>query len=384
MMSMTDVTLDPERQEQAKKYARVRRRLMLVELIMGGFYAVVWLVFGWSWELRDLLLSITDNKWVLVAGFGLVFGGIYFVITLPISYYSGFVLPHRFELSTQSNKGWVIDLIKGLAISILLGGILLEIIYSLLRVAPVTWWIWVAIVLLLFNIILANLAPLILFPIFFKFVPLEDEHADLVERSMHLAERAGTYVRGVYKFDMSRRTKAANAGLTGLGKTRRIILGDTLIDEFMPDEIETVLAHELGHHVNKDIPLSIFMESVITLVGLFLAYLALSWGTEALGFEGPADVAAMPLFVLVMGAYGLVTMPLGNVYSRWRERLADAYAVKITGNGTAYASALTRLANQNLADADPEPWVEFLLYSHPALGKRIAFAESIGETLNSN
>ena len=321
------------------------------------------------------------EKWLLVAGFALVFGGIYYLITLPISYYSGFVLPHRFDLSTQSNRGWVVDQLKGLILALLLGGFLLEIIYLLLRVAPHTWWLWAALILLIFNVILANLAPVILFPIFFKFIPLGEEHKELVDRLMRLADRAGTFVKGVYQFDMSRRTKAANAGLTGLGNTRRIILGDTLIAEFTPDEIETVLGHELGHHVHKDILLGILVESVITLVGLFFANMIMNWGTLKLGFSGPSDVAAMPLLILVMGAYGLVTMPLGNAYSRWRERLADTYAVEITGNGIAYASALTRLANQNLAEADPEPWVEFLLYSHPALSKRIAFARSSSTAL---
>jgi STE24 endopeptidase len=193
---------------------------------------------------------------------------------------------------------------------------------------------------------------------------------------MRLAEKAGARVRGVYRFDMSRRTKAANAALAGLGNTRRIILGDTLLDEFTDDEIETVLAHELGHHVHKDIPLGILVESIVTLVGMYLASLGLRWGASAFGFNGPADIAALPIFAIVMGAYGLVTMPLGNAYSRWRERHADEYALQATGRGDAYAAALVRLANQNLADADPEPWVEFLLYSHPALGKRIEMARS--------
>lgn len=375
-MSTADVALDPERQSQAKEYARIRRRLLLVELLIGGLYAVFWLVFGWSSILKDSLLSITSNDWILVAVFALVFGGCYILISLPISYYSGFVLPHRYGLSTQTLKSWISDQVKGLGISLLLGGLIIEIIYALMRYAPETWWIWVALVLLLFNVILANLAPIILFPIFYKFNPLDDEHEELVERLMNLAKRANTDVKGVFKFDMSRRTTAANAGLAGLGNTRRIILGDTLIDEFTTDEIETVLAHELGHHVHKDIPISILVESLITLIGLYLAYLALAWGTDTLGFNGSSDVAAMPLFILIMGAYGLITMPLGNAYSRWRERLADAYAIDITGKGAAYAAALKRLANQNLAEADPEPWVEFLLYSHPALSRRIAFAES--------
>jgi STE24 endopeptidase len=183
-------------------------------------------------------------------------------------------------------------------------------------------------------------------------------------------------VRGVYKFDMSRRTKAANAAVTGLGNTRRILLGDTLIDEFSPEEIETVLAHELAHQVHRDIPLGILIESLITLGGLYLAALVLNWSVIALGFNSIADVAALPLFGLVMGLYGLIIMPLGNAYSRLRERRADEFALRITGNGEAYASALTRLANQNLAEADPEPWVELLLYSHPALSRRITMAEN--------
>ncbi|MCK5314891.1 MAG: M48 family metallopeptidase [Anaerolineales bacterium] len=373
---MSEMTLDPERQEQAKEYARIRRRLMLVDLALGGLYAIIWLLSGWSVDLRDYLLQWTDNVWLLVAGFVLIFGGIYFLIDLPLGYYSGFVLPHRYGLSTQNLRGWVVDLVKGVLLGGALGLLVIEIIYYVLRVSPDLWWLWAGLILLIFTVLLANLAPVLLMPLFYKFVPLEEEHADLVDRLMKLAERAGTHVRGVYQFDMSRRTKAANAAIAGLGNTRRIILGDTLINEFSADEVETILAHELGHQVHRDIPIGILVESVITLGGLYLASLGLGWGVEVFGFEGVSDIAAFPLFGLVLGAYGLVTMPLGNAFSRWRERRADEYALRTTGNGGAYASALTRLANQNLAEVDPEPWVEILLYSHPALNKRIAMAEN--------
>jgi STE24 endopeptidase len=370
------IKLDPGRQEQAKEYNRIRRRLMVGDLVIGGLYTLAWLLLGWSEVLRDALLRLTNNDWLLVAGFAAVFGGFYLLINLPLSYYSGFVLPHRYEMSTQSLKGWVVDQIKGFLVGGVLGLLLLEVIYAVLRAFPDTWWLWAAGILLLFSVLLANLAPILLMPLFYKFVPLGEEHADLVERLMRLADAANTRVQGVFKFDMSRRTKAANAGLTGLGNTRRILLGDTLIDEFTADEIETVLAHELGHHVHKDIPLGMAFETALTLVGLYLASLVLSWGASIFGFISPSDVAAMPLFVIVMGIYGLVTMPVGNAFSRWRERRADEYALQVTGKGVAYASALTRLANQNLSEVDPEPWVEFLLYSHPALGKRIAMAEA--------
>lgn len=376
--SMSVVTLDLERQKQAKQYARIRRRLFLIDLGIGAVYALTWLVLGWSSTVRVTLASVlpTGNEWLLVAGFGAVFGAGYYLLNLPLSYYAGFLLPHRFALSTQTQRGWVVDQIKGAAVAVVLGGIVLQVIYALLRLAPQTWWLWAAAVLLLFNVVLANLGPILLLPLFYKFVPLEDDHAELTRRLLGLAERANTHVRGVFRFDMSRRTKAANAALTGLGNTRRIILGDTLLEEFTPDEIESVLAHELGHHVHRDIPIGILVESVLTLAGLYVASLLLQWGALTFGLGTPADIATLPVFALAMGTFGLITMPLGNSYSRWRERRADEYALQMTTNPVAFASALTRLANQNLSDVDPEPWVEMLLYSHPALGKRIAMAQA--------
>jgi STE24 endopeptidase len=371
---MEQPVLDPERQKQASEYARISRRLFLLDLAFGGLYVVAWLAFDWSAGLRNFLLGWTANDWLLVIGYAVVFGGIYYLLNLPLSYYEGFILPHRYGISTQTLAGWVSDQVKGALLAGVLGGLLLEIIYYVLRLAPHTWWLWAAGILLLFSVLLANLAPVLLMPIFYKFAPLGDEYADLADRLMRLADRAGARVRGVYKFDMSRRTTAANAALTGLGNTRRIILGDTLLNEFTSDEIETVLAHELGHHVHKDIPMGILLDSLFTLAGLYLANLILQLGVRIFGFQGPADIAALPIFALAIGAFGLITMPLTNGFSRWRERRADEYALQSTGKPQAFASAMTRLANQNLAEADPEPWVEFLLYSHPALGKRIAMA----------
>jgi STE24 endopeptidase len=371
----TPVSLDPERQQEAKAYARISQRLLAVEVALSALYTAAWLFLGWSTWLKVLLAGLTTSVWLLVAGFGLVFGAAYYLLELPLSYYAGFVLPHRFHLSTQTVMGWIGDQVKGTLLAAVLGGALLEAIYAVLRATPDGWWLWAGGLMLLVDVVLTQLAPVLIFPLFFKFVPLGQEYAELADRLMRLAERADAHVRGVFKFDMSRRTKAANAAVVGLGNTRRIILGDTLLQEFTPDEIETVLAHELGHHVHRDIPLGIAVESVVTLGGLWLASLGLRWSVAVFGFAGPADVAALPVLALVMGAYALVTMPLGNAFSRWRERRADEYALRSTNNAAAYATALTRLANQNLSEAEPEPWVEFLLYSHPALGKRIAMAQ---------
>jgi STE24 endopeptidase len=372
---MTTV-LDPEKQKQAKQYARIGRRLWLVETILGGLYLLAWLFFGWGRTLTEVLKAVTTSDWLLVAGFAVVFGGIGFLLDLPLGYYSGFVLPHRFGQSTQDLKGWVKDQLKGLAISAVLGLILLELLYLALRLTGSWWWLWAGAGMLVFTVLLSNLAPVLIMPLFNKFVPLGEEHAELADRLMKLAERANTKVSGVFKFDMSKRTKAANAALTGLGNTRRIVLGDTLINEFSTDEIETVLAHELGHHVHKDIPILIAFGTLMTVGGLYLASLVLSRVVGYFGFSGPADIAGLPALGLVLGAFGLLTQPLGNAVSRWRERLADEYALQSTGKTAAFATAFVRLANQNLGEVDPEKWVVFMFYDHPPLGERIKMAES--------
>jgi len=364
-------TLDPERQKQAKQYARIRRRLWLVDTIFSALYVLAWLFLGWSIAFRNWLLTFTANQWLLVALFVAIFGGIYFLINLPLSYYSGFVLPHRFGQSNQSFKDWVIDQIKGLAIGAPIGLLLLELLYLALRVTGDLWWLWAAGGMLIFTVLLSNLAPILIMPIFNKYVPLGDENKELAKRLLALAKRANTKVRGVFKFDMSKRTKSANAALTGIGNTRRIVLGDTLINEFSTDEIETVLAHELGHHVHRDIPFLITFGTLSTTISLFLASLALKWAIAYFGFTGPADNAAFPALMLIFSAYGLITMPIDNAISRWRERMADDYALQSTGKSDAFASAFTRLANQNLGEVDPEQWVVFMFYSHPPLGERI-------------
>ena len=372
-------TLDPERQKRAKAYARISRRLWLVNLVIGAIYTLSWLGFGWSVAVRAWLtttFAFLASPWLLVPVFLVVFGGPYFVIDLPLSYYSGFVLPHRFEQSTQSLKDWVLDQVKGLAIGAPLGLILVELLYLALRATGSLWWLWTAAGLLVFNVLLSNLAPVLIMPLFNKYVPLGAEHQDLAERLLRLAERAHTKVRGVYKFDMSRRTKSANAALTGIGNTRRIILGDTLINEFTPDEIEAVLAHELGHQVHRDIPFLIAFGTASTLIGFFLASLAMNWAVAAFGFTGVSDVAAFPALGLILGAYGLITSPIDNAVSRWRESMADEYALSATGKNEAFASAFVRLANQNLGEVDPEKWVVFMFYSHPPLRDRIAMAKN--------
>lgn len=218
--------IDPIKQEKAKEYSRIRRRLMVVDMIWNALYAVFWLTLGWASNLDNWIQGYTQNNWLIIIGFVAVFGGLSAILTTPLSYFSGFILPHRYELSNQTLKEWIIDQIKGLLVGAPIGLLVLELIYVFLRAYPDTWWMWAAGFLLVFNVLLSNLYPILIAPIFNKFVPLDEEHQELADRLITLANNANTKVRGVYKFDLSKRTKAANAALMGIGSSRRIVLGN--------------------------------------------------------------------------------------------------------------------------------------------------------------
>lgn len=370
---MPQLEIDTERQEKAREYARIRHRLLAVDLALGAAVLLVMLLGGVSLWLKAQVLGITSSPVGAVALYLLAFALGYGLLTFPLSYYSGFVLSHRYGLSTQTLGDWLKDQAKAAVLGLVLGGAVVEVVYAFLRAFPETWWLWTAAFLLFFTVVLSNLAPILIIPLFFKQTPLDD--VELVQRLTDLCRQAGTQVRGVFTMDLSSKTTAANAGLMGLGNTRRIILGDTLYADYSHDEIETILAHELGHHVHGDLGKGIAFQTALTLVGLYLAHLGLRWGVGAFGFATVGDIAAFPLLGLVMGGFMVVTMPLSNAYSRWRESLADDYALRLTHNADAFVGAMVKLANQNLAEVDPERWVELLLYTHPPIGKRIAAGE---------
>jgi len=372
MNNQEDTQVDPERQEKAKEYARLRRRLLVVELGLGAGIVLAMLAGPSSW-LKAQVLKLTQAPYAVIALYFLAFSLGYGLLSLPLSLYGSYLVPHRYGLSTQWLGGWLWDQAKGGFLSLMLGLAIVEAIYYLIGNFPRTWWALAGAFILLFNIVLANLAPVLILPLFFKLTPLEDE--ELTRRLESLAQRAGTNVRGVYTIDMSRRTTAANAALAGWGNTRRILLGDTLYESFAAEEIETILAHELGHHLHGDIWWGMGVQAVLILAGLHVAHRVLAWAARALGYLGPGDMAAFPLFLAVMGLFLLTTMPLSNAYSRWREARADEYALQMTRAPEAFISTLKKLADQNLAEIEPAPWVEFLLYSHPSIARRIQRAQ---------
>ena len=377
-------TLDPDRQTEARRYARQRHTLALISLALDAALIAILLFSGLSFALRDALAGAP--AWEPVAGWLPARIGLYFLVLfaggfllgLPLSYYSGHVLPHRYGLSTQSRRAWALDLLKGMAISLPFELVAVEFVYWLLAASPDLWWLWTGAAMLFVTVILANLAPILFLPLFYKLTPLPD--GEVRRMALALAERTGTRVRGIYSMNMSTKTTAANAMVMGLGNTRRVVLGDTLLDRYTPDEIEVVLAHELGHQVHGDIPRLIAVQTAVTLGGLFAVNLLLhAVVARFTAYHGLSDAATMPLVGAALAAFALVTLPLSNGFSRRVEHQADVYALETTRKPHAFISAMTRLANQNLAELEPAWFVELLLYNHPSIARRLALGRRYAE-----
>ena len=358
----------------------MRRRLSILDFVLSLAFLLV-LLFAvtprgarWSEVLRDWAWLAASQNYVLAVflyiAMLLLIGKL---LGLPLDIYS-FRLEHRYNLSNQRMRSWVWDEIKGWLLGLVLGGILAELIYWTIRAAPQRWWLIAWAVFIALAVFFAQIAPVVLFPLFYKFQPLENE--DLRERLVRLSERAGTRVRGVYEWKLSEKSRKANAALTGLGRTRRIILADTLLENYSPDEIESILAHELGHHVHRHIVKGILVQVVITFFGFWATATLLRYAVEQRHmFETLSDFANLPLLALVSTVMSLLLMPALNAYSRYNERQADRYCFQSIPDVTPFISSMEKLEQQNLAERRPARFVEWLFHSHPAIWRRVRAAE---------
>jgi STE24 endopeptidase len=366
--------IDAGRQRLAEEYARTRLRLRALALVLSVAALCALGPIGIAPWLRDVVGRAVGVWPLRVLLFFLTIGAAWAIVQAPMTYFAAFVLPHRYGLSNQTLHQWLADVAKGGAIGIILGSIAVETLYGFLRAAPDTWWIWTGIAYGFFTVALSALAPVILLPLFFRLEPLGDE--DLSRRVLELAGKAGARVREVCRVNLSSKTPAANAAVIGLGRTRKIVLGDSLTDSFPLDEVEVIVAHELGHHVHGDVARGLGLDFVFGLAGFLVANLVLHVAKGRWHFEAIWDLGLFPVLALVLGLWGALTGVLSRGYSRRMESAADAYSLALTGQGEAFVNSEIRLTNQNLAWLCPPVWVERLFYTHPAPWRRIAMGQS--------
>jgi STE24 endopeptidase len=364
---------DPKKYESIKYFVSVSGFALDVLIL-------VYLLLHGSVRIRDFAETVASSQPLTVFIYILAVGLIFKIIELPLAFYSGYVIEHRFHLSRQTFADWLKDQLKGLAVSIPLGVGAVELVYYLLRAHPESWWLYAGVALVVFVIAVTNLAPVLLLPLFFKFRPVEN--ADLQDRVARLARRTGARVCGIFEWSLGAKTRKANAAVVGWGNTRRIIVSDTLLQNFSGEEIEVIMAHELCHHVKNHIWLGLALQSTLTMLGFYALHRVLPHFSQVFGFRGPSDIANFPVLALSTTVLALMVLPAVNYFSRWLETAADLYALDVTGDALAFVSSMEKLADLNMANRTPNKIIEFIFYSHPSIEDRIKLAaDRVGQNV---
>ena len=364
---------------RARRYHRRQFALTLVDLALG-----VILLAWWSWSgavarLAALLEARLGAPSAVVAAMALAVGASQILLTFPLDVVAGFLLPRRAGILTQRFGSWLGDRAKALLIGGGLGLVAVEIIYGLLRWSPDWWWLWASGALAAGLVLLAAALPRWLIPLFYKLTPLDDPL--LRDRILALAARMGVRAAAVVVADFSRKGRTANAAVVGLGRTRRILVSDTLLREFPVEEVEVVLAHELGHHARRHIAQGLVIQSLLLVAALWAADQTLRASAAALGLTGPSDPAGLPLLALVLSALGLLTTPVVAAWSRRLEREADRVALDVSGAPDAFVAAMERLGQLNFAERRPGRLRELLFATHPSIDARIAVGRAAAARL---
>jgi STE24 endopeptidase len=372
-------------EDKSTRYHRLRRRADLGGTLVAGVVLLGLSLSGAAVRIREAAQAVAGG--IMPAGIDepaavvlvtIAVLALLQLIEFPFAWYQGFALEHRYGLSTQKGAHWLADHVKASAVGMVLAVGAATVVFATLRRWPDRWWLIAAAIFVVAMVGLARLAPVLLLPLFYRFRPLD--RPELAARLTMLAARARTDVVGVFEWVLSSHTRKANAALAGLGRTRRILLSDTLLADYSDDEIEVVLAHELAHHVHRDLWRGIALQVVVVIGGFYFADVVLRTAGERLGLRGLADPAALPLLMLSGGAWSFVMLPVANALSRAQERAADRYALETTGNPEAFVSAMKRLSQQNMAEDRPSRLVRLLFYSHPPIRERIEAARAFTRT----
>jgi STE24 endopeptidase len=358
---------------RAKKYSAIKTRIFAADLVLTVVLLAVFQAFL-SRPVSQMVFNIYSNFYAACFIFACAFLFFMYIASFPLHFIGSFFVERRFGLSNQSFGAWLTDEAKSGALSFALSIVCIQVFYLVLRNFPTAWWAIAAMAWIFFTVVLARFLPVLVIPMFFKYFPIEDR--PLKERIMALAEKTGVRLMDVCKIDFSRKTRKANAALVGLGKTRRVILADTLTEEFSPEEVEVVVAHEFGHFKCRHIWQLLIFSGIMTIAGFFVLSLIAGKIVVLTGASGLSDLYLFPVLVFLMIAFGIVLLPLQNLFSRVLEREADRFALDVTGEPEGFISVMRKLASMNLADVAPSKLKKIFLYDHPPIAERIRMAEN--------
>jgi STE24 endopeptidase len=358
--------------DQAGRYFRRKYALYAVDTVYTLVLLFVFLGSGISNGLAHLAAKAVPAQFVLPV-FLLAIFILYFILSLPLNFYRTFTLEHKFSLSNQAPGDWWMDQLKSGLIGYFIVLLVIAVLLRMVIALPHYWWIGISVFWVFFSFVLARLAPVLLMPLFFKFTPLNDEALKI--RIINLAKKMRIGILDVFQIDLSKKSLKANAAFTGMGKTRRVVLADTLKDKYSYDEIEAILAHEFAHYKLKHIFKLLAFNCLLTFFLFYLIFKSCGMALAVFNINALSTPAAVPLFMVYFILFGLITQPLEALFSRICERNADKLALETTRTPEAFISMMNKLADQNLADRAPHPLVKFFFFDHPPIDERIRMAQ---------
>ena len=361
-------------QNKVKRYSSLKYTLEIIDII----YLLILLFFFQGLGLSQALargLSESLNNYIIIHTYIFLVYIVYYFLNFPLNFYQSFILERKFCLSNQKVMDWFKDEVKAWIVSYVIALILIGAFYYILSRFAHTWWLVISLFWIFFSLILAKLVPVIIIPLFFRYKVISDNI--LRDRIINLAKNMRVGIMDVFEIDFSKKTLKANAALAGWGKTRRVILADTLKDKYSYDEIEVVLAHEFAHYRLKHIFKIISVNSIAIILSFYLIFKTSNYFLGLFGFSSLLDIAALPTIIMYIVISGIILQPLQNYISCRLERNADIMALKVTGLKEAFVSMMEKLYFQNLADRNPHPIIKFFFFDHPSINERIAIAKSL-------
>lgn len=365
--------LDKERQQQARRYERENRLIGLASMLLSLMILLTFYFSGLSARIANLSLG-HSIVWTFII-YVISFQAVLIILSFPLNFYSNYIHEHKWKFSNQTMKSWLWEQTKSFFVGLMILLIILGLLLWIMAVSPQKWWLIAGLATALMSVIFATIFPVVILPIFNRYIPIQNK--ELTDALEKILSRGGLKSSGFFKEDMSRQTKKENAFLAGLGKTRRVVLGDNLMENMTIPEIESIIAHEVGHFKHRHIWKNIMMATLQQSVVFYLINLVMKSLFSQFLSSTRWNLALFPIFAIFMGAIsGLFFSLLHNALSRHFEKQADRYALENIKDKKSFMTALAGLADRNLSNAYPEWWVKLLYYAHPPIGERLSMAEN--------
>lgn len=358
-----------------KAYHRIKRAAFFLDLAIGAALLAAFQFTPVNARLAAFAENASPHRPLQVALYMAAFFAAFYAASFPLAVYSGHALERRFGLTAQCFGGWLKQEAKKTALALPLFVASMAALFWAGERFPDSWWIWAAAGWFALAAGFARVLPTVVLPLFYPVKPLED--GPLKERVLALCRDGGVNVLGAFRIALSKTTLKANAALVGTGKSRRVLLADTLLEAYPENEIAMVVAHEIGHHALGHIPKGLLFSGALAAAGFYALHAVSGTVAAAAGASSLTDFAAFPALAFLVSAAGLAALPAQNAFSRRMEREADRFALERLPSPATFRSLMERLSRQNLGDPDPHPAIEFIFYSHPSLGKRLRHAESV-------